>query len=79
MDTKKLIDELKKEIEGAKLTARAEEVGKILLVKDGVIRISGLYNTGALEMLTVRTHDGEVAAMALNLDADEVGAIVLGD
>ncbi len=79
MDTKKLIDELKKEIDGAKLTARAEEVGKVLLVKDGVIRISGLYNTGALEMLAVRTRNGEVAAMALNLDADEVGAIVLGD
>ncbi|OHA46425.1 MAG: F0F1 ATP synthase subunit alpha [Candidatus Terrybacteria bacterium RIFCSPLOWO2_01_FULL_44_24] len=79
MDTKKLIDELKKEIAGAKLKVRAEETGRVLLVKDGVIRISGLYSTGALEMLIVRAHEGEVSAMALNLDADQVGAIVLGD
>ncbi|KKR79197.1 MAG: ATP synthase subunit alpha [Parcubacteria group bacterium GW2011_GWA2_40_8] len=79
MDSKKIIEELRKEISGAKLETRAEQTGNVLLVKDGVIRISGLYSVGALEMLTVRTSEGEISAMALNLGAEDVGAIVLGD
>ena len=58
-----------------------EEVGTVLEVKDGVARIYGLSKAMAGEMLEVRaaeTGDTEVA-LALNLEEDNIGAVVLGN
>jgi F-type H+-transporting ATPase subunit alpha len=57
---------------GATLT----EVGTVLSVSDGISRIHGLENAMSLEMLEL-PHD--VVGLALNLEADNVGAVLFGD
>ncbi|MEX0855931.1 MAG: F0F1 ATP synthase subunit alpha [Gemmatimonadota bacterium] len=59
----------------------AEDVGEVLEVKDGVARIYGLMNAMASEMLEILPAGGgdPVTALALNLEEDNIGAVVLGD
>ena len=52
-----------------------EEVGKVLQVSDGVVRIYGLLNADAGELLEF---DNEVMAVVMNLEEDNVGAVLLG-
>jgi len=58
-----------------------EEIGEVLEVKDGVARIWGLSSAVANEMLDIESSEtGEaVTALALNLEEDNIGAVVLGD
>ena len=75
-------DILLKEIEAADLhDLDVEEVGSILEVKDGIARIYGLGKAMAGEMLEVRSSEtGEtITALALNLEEDNIGAVILGD
>jgi F-type H+-transporting ATPase subunit alpha len=60
---------------------RMEEVGEVLEVKDGVARIWGLSSAVANEMLEIESSEtGElVTALALNLEEDNIGAVVMGD
>jgi F-type H+/Na+-transporting ATPase subunit alpha len=84
-DTALRASEIKKlllnEIEQYEDEFRAEDVGEILEVKDGVARIYGLMNTMSSEMLEITATDtGEViTALALNLEEDNIGAVVMGD
>ncbi len=59
----------------------AEEIGEVLEVSDGVARIWGLRSAMANEMLEIESREtGEmVIALALNLEEDNIGAVVLGD
>ncbi|MBW3629483.1 MAG: F0F1 ATP synthase subunit alpha, partial [Gemmatimonadetes bacterium] len=59
----------------------AEEIGEVLEVKDGIARVYGLSQTMSSEMLEITSSEtGEtVTALALNLEEDNVGAVVLGD
>src|SRR5918998_2013303 len=52
------------------------EVGTVLQVADGIARIHGLENCMALEMLEL-PHD--VVGLALNLEQDNVGAVLFGE
>jgi len=52
-----------------------EEVGKVLQVSDGVVRIHGLLNAEAGELLEFE--DG-IKAVVMNLEEDNVGAVLLG-
>ena len=52
-----------------------EEVGKVLQVSDGVVRIYGLLNAEAGELLEF---DNGVMAVVMNLEEDNVGAVLLG-
>ncbi len=54
---------------------RFEEVGKVLQVSDGVVRIQGLLNAEAGELLHL---DEDVMAVVMNLEEDNVGAVLLG-
>ena len=54
---------------------RYEEVGKVLQVSDGVVRIYGLLNAEAGELLEF---DNGVKAVVMNLEEDNVGAVLLG-
>jgi F-type H+-transporting ATPase subunit alpha len=74
---KALLDQIENFEEDLKL----EEVGEILEVKDGIARIWGLSSAVANEMLEVESSEtGElVTALALNLEEDNIGAVVLGD
>src|SRR3954468_21725046 len=75
-------DILLREIEAADLHALdVEEVGSVLEVKDGIARIYGLQKAMAGEMLEVTSSEtgNKVVALALNLEEDNIGAVVLGD
>ena len=52
-----------------------EEVGKVLQVSDGVVRVHGLLNAEAGELLEF---DNGVMAVVMNLEEDNVGAVLLG-
>jgi F-type H+-transporting ATPase subunit alpha len=77
-----LKDVLLKEIEAADLTALdTQEVGTVLEVKDGTARVYGLGSAMAGEMLEFTSSEtGEtVIGLALNLEEDSLGAVILGD
>jgi F-type H+/Na+-transporting ATPase subunit alpha len=69
------------EIEQYEDEFRAEDVGEILEVKDGVARIYGLLGTMASETLEITPAGGgdTISALALNLEEDNIGAVVMGD
>jgi F-type H+/Na+-transporting ATPase subunit alpha len=72
---------LLREIEQYSDELKVEEIGEVLEVKDGVARIYGLTNAMASEMLEITASEsGEaVTALALNLEEDNIGAVVMGD
>jgi F-type H+-transporting ATPase subunit alpha len=77
-----LKDILLREIAAADLsTADVSEVGTVLEVRDGIARIYGLNSAIASEMLEFTSQNtGEtVAGVVLNLEADNVGAAIMGD
>jgi F-type H+/Na+-transporting ATPase subunit alpha len=68
---------LRERIEGLETdSAELTEVGTVLSVGDGIARVHGLENCMALEMLEL-PHD--VVGLALNLEQDNVGAVLFGD
>jgi F-type H+/Na+-transporting ATPase subunit alpha len=74
-------DVLLREIEQYSEELKVEEVGEVLEVKDGVARIYGLTSAMSSEMLEITSADtGEtITALALNLEEDNIGAVVMGD
>ncbi len=75
-------DILLREIEAADLNSlNVEEVGTVLEVKDGIARIYGLAKAMAGEMLEVTSSDtgNVIIALALNLEEDNIGAVILGN
>jgi F-type H+-transporting ATPase subunit alpha len=74
------VDEISKiirqQIEGYDRETDLAEVGTVLSVGDGIARIYGLEKVMAGELLAL-PHD--VMGMALNLEEDSVGAVLLGD
>jgi F-type H+-transporting ATPase subunit alpha len=68
---------LRERIEGMDTTsADRSEVGTVLSVADGIARVHGLDNCMALEMLEL-PHG--VTGLALNLESDNVGAVLFGE
>jgi len=69
------------EIENYGEALQAEEVGEVLEVKDGIARIYGLTKAMASEMLEITPSDSDepVTALALNLEEDNIGAVIMGD
>ena len=66
---------LKQQLEGFKTVAELEEVGTVLQVGDGIARIYGLSNVEANEMIEF---DSGIKGIVLNLEEDNVGAVLLG-
>ncbi len=66
---------LKQQLEGFKSEAELEEVGTVLQVGDGIARIYGLSNVESNEMIEF---DCGVKGIVLNLEEDNVGAVLLG-
>jgi len=67
---------LRTQIEAYEAGVAVEEVGTVLQVGDGIARIHGLESAVALEMLEL-PHG--VVGLALNLEEDNVGAVLLGE
>jgi len=66
---------LKREIQNFGAEAQVSEVGQVLSVGDGIARIYGLDNVQAGEMVEF---SGGIKGMALNLENDNVGAVIFG-
>lgn len=58
------------------LPVTAERIGRVLSVSDGVVKISGLPDVAYLELISFA---GGQVGVAINLEENEVGAIVLGE
>jgi len=71
-----LLNEIKAQIAGAKMTSAKQNVGVIREVGDGVARIEGLSDAMLNEMIDL---GNGVTGLALNLDETEVGVVILGD
>ena len=69
-------DLIKQRIENFKSGTEARDVGTIVSVTDGITRIYGLADACYGEMLE---YPGNTFGLALNLEQDSVGAVVLGD
>ncbi|MBF0269125.1 MAG: F0F1 ATP synthase subunit alpha [Alphaproteobacteria bacterium] len=67
---------LKQQIAKFDTEAKVAEVGQVLSVGDGIARIHGLDNVQAGEMIEF---PGSIMGMALNLEIDNVGAVIFGD
>ena len=66
---------LKREIENFVAEAQVSEVGEVLSVGDGIARVYGLDNVQAGELVEF---PGGIKGMALNLETDNVGAVIFG-
>lgn len=66
---------LREQLEGINTSIHLEEVGTVLQVSDGVARIYGLDNAEANELLAF---DNGMEAIVMNLEEDNVGAVLLG-
>ncbi len=74
-----IIEKLKKEIEGYKEKPEWAEVGRVIEVGDGIVKILGLRNAVSQEVLIIETVHGERPALALSLEEESIGGLVLGD
>jgi F-type H+-transporting ATPase subunit alpha len=67
---------IREQIENFDRSVTVAEVGSVISVGDGVARVHGLDNVMAGELLAL---PHEVAGLALNLEEDQVSAVLLGD
>jgi len=67
---------IQKNLEGFDPSVESGTVGRILEVGDGIARVSGLPNASVNEILEFESGD---VGLALNLDEDSIGAVVLGN
>src|SRR3989344_5122920 len=74
-----ILNKIKQAIEGYKDDPKWEEVGTIVEVGDGIVKISGLQNVASQEVLSIEGGKEVVKAVALNLEEYLVGALALGD
>jgi len=67
---------IKRQLAGYEPEVDLQEVGRVIEVGDGIARIYGLEKAMAGELLQF---PGDVVGMVLNLEEDNVGAVLLGD
>lgn len=67
---------LREQLSNFKTAAQLEEVGTVLQVGDGIARIYGLNNVRSGELVEF---DNGLRAIALNLEEDNVGVVMMGD
>ena len=75
LNPSEISDLIKTRIEKVKISAEARNEGTIVSVADGIVRIHGLADVMSGEMIEL---PGNTFALALNLERDSVGAVVLG-
>src|SRR6266576_6656026 len=71
-----LLKEIEAQITGVRKTASKQNVGVIIEIGDGVAKIEGLTDAMLNEMIDL---GNGIIGLALNLDENEVGVIILGD
>lgn len=78
ISVKELSNELRTAIEGLSKSGKSEKVGIVTRVGDGIVWIYGLSDCSYNEKIQIEGTNGPVAAFALNLLEDEIGAVLLG-
>ena len=76
LSTSEISELIKSRIKDFKPSSEARTQGTVVSVTDGIVRIHGLSNVMSGEMIEF---PGNTFGMALNLERDSVGAVVLGD
>jgi F-type H+/Na+-transporting ATPase subunit alpha len=76
LDPQKIADALRRNVESFTPSVDREEVGRVVETGDGIARVQGLPRTMANELLEF---PGGILGVALNLDEDEIGCIILGE
>ncbi|HET9482848.1 MAG TPA: F0F1 ATP synthase subunit alpha [Xanthomonadales bacterium] len=76
LNPSEISDLIRNRIEQFKVQAEARNEGTIVSVSDGIVRVHGLADVMAGEMIEL---PGGSYALALNLERDSVGSVVLGD
>jgi F-type H+-transporting ATPase subunit alpha len=74
-----IIEQLKKQISDFQAEAKEQTVGRVLKVSDGIALISGLADVMMSEILLFKSGGQEITGVALNLEENLVGAIILGE
>ena len=75
MSVDTLLKEIQNHIDSIVPSIETSQIGTVTSVSDGIVRIAGLSDTKSMEML--RAEGGELL-LALNLEADSIGAVTLG-
>ena len=75
ISTADITEALRKNLEGFSPELEAKQVGRVLEVGDGIARVSGLPDAAVNELLEF---ESGAVGLALNLDEDSIGAVVLG-
>src|SRR3569832_1899128 len=75
LNSAEISDLIKKRIESFQIVTEARTEGTVVSVTDGIVRIHGLSDVMYGEMIEF---PGTTYGMALNLERDSVGAVVLG-
>ena len=76
LNPSEISDIIRARIESLDVKSKAQNEGTVVSVSDGIIRIHGLADAQYAEMIEF---PGSVYGMALNLERDSVGAVVLGE
>lgn len=71
-----IIENLKQQIAQTKLETQIEKIGKVVKVADGVVILNGLTDVMSGELLEF---SNDVYGVALNLEEDSIGAMILGN
>jgi F-type H+-transporting ATPase subunit alpha len=74
-----VLDSIKSEIEAIKLTSQSQDTGVVIEVGDEIARVFGLGSAQYSEIIEFETETETVTGIALNLEEDSVGVIILGD
>ena len=76
LSTSEISELIKNRIKDFSTSSEARTQGTVVSVTDGIVRIHGLSNVMSGEMIEF---PGNTFGLALNLERDSVGAVVLGD
>lgn len=76
MNKDQIIEGLKRQITQYQAEIKAESVGKVIGVGDGIARVSGLQDAMASEMLDF---GNGIFGVVLNLEEESLGAVILGE
>lgn len=76
LDTSEISELIRARIEGLSIRAELNSEGRIISVRDGIVVIHGLHDVQQGEMLDFGNN---LFGLALNLERDSVGAVVLGN
>lgn len=74
-----IVEKLKKEIQGFRAKPGFESVGRVVEVGDGIAKVEGLEKALSQELLFIETENGEIAALAFNLEENFIGIVALGE